>query len=395
MSKRRKKSSYVIVAMYILYFMCCVVLYYRQSIQLDGKYYSDLMLHIEFGLSGKDNYSIVYFLYKILYNITQNTWLISLFLAGVSVGTVGLTFCILRYFLSENNIDISDEKIHLFSFFGCFAMSIYVPGIYEYSYYGTISGQAWHNSTYIIMRALGIWVLLLYFKIEKIYLNKKVEFKLVISFIIGLIIVNMVKPNFILAFAPVMGIKLFIDMISNRRILNKKYFYRIVLFGCMVLPSISILLFQSYILYNPQSKNGIAIDVGYTLCQIGNPFMKIVLGLTFPILVLLYCYKDLFRDRIYSTAWGIWGISFLEYFLFVETGFRKNHGNFSWGMMFGTFFLFVVSIYKFMQYDCKVECQKNRNTKWYMKILNIVLICHVMSGVYYFVHLFIGGDYGI
>ena len=167
---KKKKVNYAILVMYLLYFLCCLMLFYRQSIQWHGKYYSDLKLHIEFGLTGKDNYSIVYVLYRVLYNISNNTVLIAVFLAAVTTLTVIIVYYALKYFMSIHNVVISNDVLHVYSFVASFAMSICIPQIYQYSYYGTLSGQAWHNSTYLLMRMLGIGIVILYFKIEKNYL---------------------------------------------------------------------------------------------------------------------------------------------------------------------------------------------------------------------------------
>lgn len=391
-----KKDKLVTYIMYLLYFVCCIILFYRQSIEWGGKYYSDLPLHIEFGLTGKDNYSIIYFLYKIFYQICNSTWIIVLFLALVTVVTVRMTYYTFDYFFKTQNLKCSSLSLNILAFISTFTMSIRIPDIYPYSYYGTLSGQAWHNSTYLIMRLVGIGVLLLYFNMEKTYLTQNVRKGQAIAFIFSLIVINAIKPNFILLFAPYMALKLLIDLIKFKKDIKIK-FKRIVMFGSCVLPSVVILLIQNQILYGQDTGNGIAIEIGYTMRKIGNPVMMVILGLSFPLLVLVVNYKELIYDKIYGSIWAMWLIAFLEYFLFVETGARKNHGNFSWGMMFATYMLFIASIYKFF---CNYEILKSRKgsslkSKMYIVLAFGLLFCHFISGIYYFIHLLLGGTYGI
>lgn len=392
----KKEKKWVTSLMYLLYFMCCVILFYRQSIEWRGKYYSDLPLHIEFGLTGKDNYSIVYLLYKVLYQICDNTWIIVLFLSLVTVLTVKMTYYAFEYFFRTQHLNYSSLGLNVLAFISTFTMSIRIPYLYPYSYNSTLSGQAWHNSTYLIMRLVGIGILLLYFNLEKTYLIQNIRKGQAIAFAAALILVNAIKPNFILLFAPFMAIKLLVDLIKFKEDIKIK-FKRIVMFGSCVLPSITILLIQNQILYGKDTGNGIAIEIGYTMREIANPIMMVILGLAFPLLVLLKNHKELIYDKIYGSIWGMWVIAFLEYFLFVETGLRKNHGNFSWGMMFATYMLFVVSIYKLICNHAALKKEKaaSLRSKVYMASAYGILFCHLISGLYYFVHLLLGGTYWI
>lgn len=391
-----KNSKYIISIMYIIYFISCLLLFYRQSIEYGGKYESDLILHIEFGLTGQDNYSIVYIIYGFLYRLFNNTWLIAGFLAVVTVATVKVTAYVYKFLFKTKNIEISYFELNILAFISTFVMSIYIPHIYEFSYYGTLSGQAWHNSTYLLMRILGLWILIIYFKIDFVYLSKGVNKKAALLFSGLLILINAVKPNFFLAFAPFMAIRLFLDLINGKGdiLLRLK---RIVVFGSCVLPSVLVLLIQNQIIYGGNSGNGIAVDIGYTISKVGHPVFKVFVGLAFPLFVLVVKYREIIQDRIYGSICGIWGVSFLEYVFLIETGFRKNHENFAWGMMFGTYILFVVSIYKFIHNYKEIRAERNLKLteRIYFMLGCLLLLCHVLSGLYYFAHLLLGGRYGI
>lgn len=394
--KNNKYNIYIMDMMYIIYFICCLILFYRQSVEYGGKYESDLILHIEFGLTGKDNYSIVYILYGLLYRIFDNTWMIALFLAVVTVLTVKVTSYVFEFLFKTQKTEISTFGLNILAFVSTFVMSIYIPYIYEFSYYGTLSGQAWHNSTYLLMRILGLLILVLYLKLDSVYLSEGLDKRSALLFTVMLIVINAVKPNFFLAFAPFMAIRLFIDLLSSK-VDIKVRFKRIIIFGCCVLPSVFVLLIQNQIIYGGDNGNGIAIEIGYTISKVGHPVFKVFVGLAFPLLVLIKDHKDIIRDRIYGSMWGIWTTAFLEYVFLVETGFRKNHENFAWGMMFGTYILFIVSIYKFIcdHMNARAKGCVSMKDRAYIIAGYILLLCHVVSGIFYFGHLLLGGRYGI
>lgn len=384
-----KKDTFLkklFLVLYLVYGGCCTILYYRQSIMYKGNYYSDLMAHIRSGISKKHSYSIATKIYGILYNITKDTRLIAVFLAFVSVFTLFGVYFMLKTFLERQGVRYSSSVLLMYSLACGFTMSVFVPSLYPHSYIGTISGQAWHNSTYLQMRFLGLLIIILYFKIEEMYLERIVLWQALL-FVFGLIVVNLIKPNFILAFAPMMAINLCIDLVSVKLPMKNKL-RQIILFGLCVLPSLVVLLIQNQVLYSGDSESGIAIDIGYSFLRTGNPYAKIILGLAFPLIVLFMNYKDVTKDKIYGSIWMMWLVSFCEYGIFIETGKRMNHGNFAWGMIFCTFLVFVISVYKIL---CNQEQRKIR--KGYYYLAYGVFVCHVISGLYYFVQLMQGESY--
>ena len=385
-NKKERLLTIIIIIFYVCYGFSCAILYYRQSIQYGGEYYSDLVAHIRSGGDGKSSYSIAYKILGVLYDITDNTKLIAIYLSVVSLLTVWATYEILKFFVKMQKIYIANSLLHICSILCCFAMSINIPYIYPNAYIGTITGQAWHNSTYLQMKLLGIFIIFLYFKMRETYMES-ISISQAIVFIGSLIFINMIKPNFILAFAPMMAICLAIDLFTAKTPLRKR-FRQIILFGSCVLPSLIVLLVQNQILYKGNSDGGIAIDIGYSFLRTGNPYAKILLGLAFPLIVLIFNYKDLIYDKIYGSVWLMWIISFVEYGVFIETGKRQNHGNFAWGMIFCTFLLFVISIYKLI---CNRDQKKNNITYYYISLF--ILVLHVLSGMYYFLHLLRGGTY--
>lgn len=387
-SRINRFFQFMVILFYIGYGVSCGILYYRQSIQMGGNYYSDLVAHIRSGVYGEGGYSIAYKILGMFYKISGDTRLVAVFLAVVSCLTVFGVYYVLKKLLESQNIAVPPVMVHLYAWACSFAMSIYVPGVYEHFYGGTITGQAWHNSTYLQMRLLGIFLLLLYFTMQKTYL-KHIKLSSAAVFMVGLIVINMIKPNFILAFAPMMAVNLCVDLFAVHMPFQEK-FRQIFLFGACVLPSLVVLLIQNQLLYHGEdSESGIAVDIGYSFLRSGNPYAKILLGLAFPLFILCFHYRELIRDRIYGSIWLMWGISFLEYLVFVETGKRQNHGNFAWGMIFSTFMVFVISIYKM----ASSRQGGDKQGKIYYIGAYGLLALHTISGLCYFITLLQGQTY--
>lgn len=128
-NKQIKEQTYKVIAIvfYLIYGISCFVLYYRQSIGFGGKYDSDLMLHIQSGISAKNSYSLSTNLLGILYRITDDTKLVAAFLTLGSLITVAGVYWMFQYLLKRKNIEISSGGLQLCSLLCCFVMSIYVP----------------------------------------------------------------------------------------------------------------------------------------------------------------------------------------------------------------------------------------------------------------------------
>jgi hypothetical protein len=73
------------------------------------------------------------------------------------------------------------------------------------------------------------------------------------------------------------------------------------------------------------------------------PSLSILLGIAFPLVVVMLYPIGVWRDRVLVLAWATLGIAIAQYALFAETGDRRMHGNFIWGMVAADQVLFVAS----------------------------------------------------
>lgn len=364
-------------------FILSTYLFYNQA---KGQFPSDLIAHIESALEsdGLDGqYTITKPIYKFIYNYLGGNLGIAILLSITTIATIAITEKMLKYYVKEEN----EFKLWGYAIILNFVIAIFIPGISKNWNVGFQEPTEWHNSTYTIMKFLGIIAILAYFKIEKNYINK-INFKDWIIFSILLTLINLVKPNFILSFAPAMLVFLIIDFCRN--IKNKKAILNMVIFGSAVLISLSVLVYQSVVLYGEDSESGIAIGFMKVLRQYNkHPILSLFQSLAFPLFILATNFKTIIKDRKHSFIWVMNTIALGEFLFLSETGARSGDGNFDWGYSFTLMLVFISSV----AILSKVKNEKTKN-KIYIAFAYILLMLHLISGLIYFYRLLCGKTYG-
>lgn len=371
-----------IAVFYMVYGYLCAKMLFRQSVGYDGKYISDLPAHINSGLT-RTGYSLMEVILGDLVGYTGKYKLVGIFLALLMMATIFVTWKLLKMVAPKAD----PLLLHVGAILCNFAMALYLPMFNDYRYLGVQSGNIYHNSTYIGMKFLGMVMLYLYFSYESIY-ESGLSRQQWGRFAGVLILVNMIKPNFFVCFAPAMGIYLLIDLIRKKG----KTFSQIFMFGLAVIPSVAVLLVEYKLLFPADSgAGGIVIDPGYCLfLRARTPVMAILQTMAFPLWMLVGHIKDLKKDRHFGFSWMILLISFLEYFFICEDGIRKDHGNLSWGYCYGIYVVFVISVAKL--------CTDLKERKWqehrlYYSGAGLLLLGHVIYGLQYFSIMLQGGSF--
>lgn len=320
-------------------------LYLRQAIHYPGRlgaYESDLPAHIHEGRAGT-GYSLMEKSFGFLMNtLKTNEKAVALWLAFLTVATVWVTYLIMKNLFPEGNKTI----LHLLAFAAMFWMPIYLPQLNPHRYLGLQSGSVWHNSTYLGMRFAAMLLLLFYFRYQDTYMER-FRAKEFMWFTVLLVFANLMKPNFILCFAPAMALMLLTDCIGQK---GKKLKQQI-LFGIPVLISLAVVAYETLVLFAGENGgSSILIDFAFSLkLRTEHPAIALLQSSIFPLVVLLGNWKDLKTDRRFRVCWLTWLTALVEYLLLCEDGPRKYHGNFSWGYCFALFLVFVISVVWFYQ----------------------------------------------
>lgn len=343
--KREKALKTGLWALIFIYGISCVFLYYKQTFHVEGMpYESDLPYHISMAVDDHWFYSLTAILYQVFFLTPFGNLLTAIFLGAVSVATIYVTYLVLLEIGKKCKLSNCSEALLLFAAFLCnVAMPFYLKWAHYQRYIGYQSASIWHNSTYQCMKLFGILAFLFYLRLEEKYrdgLTGKEWFLMAVLFALG----SAVKPSFLMVFAPIMAIYLLVDLF------HKVKFSKIFLFGLTVIPSLVVILWQNMVLFGEDTGNGIIIAYAHTMSLHGtHPKVSLVLSVAFPLFVLLFLWKELFKDKWYLFSWLVWGNGLLQYMFLAEEGRRARDGNFTWGYSFGIFLILIFSVIKVIQ----------------------------------------------
>ena len=204
---------------------------------------------------------------------------------------------------------------------------------------------------------------------------------------VPLLFATAIKPNFLLAFSFTLLAVLILDFVRN--FFDKQKFFNMIKMATTVFPACFALLLQAVILYGPTeegaAESGLIITWGATLLEGGvlPLVMKVVCGLSFPIMIYILGHKQL--DKQERFVYLMYLITFIQVHMLGESGARATHGNFTWGIYNSAYILLIYTIAFFMEhYNIK-------NNKAVCVIGWGVLALHLISGIMYFVLLLAGG----
>lgn len=386
--KTKKYAVWLLWAGIAVYGGLCLYLFYMQSIQpldYDNRYFqSDLPYHISMIIDDGWYYSFTAYIYQLLYALAGGgTALIAVFLAAVTVLAIALTERLLRMLLGRRGQDA-------LTLGGAFALNLVMPFFWtyagQYRYVSYQSGNIWHNSTYQCMKLLALAAVIVYGRVEAGY-RERVTAGQWAALAALLFVCTGVKPSFLTVFAPVLAVKLLLDLLWKKVPLKQVF-----LLGSTVLPACGVILWQNMVLFGADTGHGIDFSPWYTFSLHANKTKLAVLcSIAFPLAVLLFSFRELWRDKDYLFVWGMTAVGFLEALCLVETGSRSRDGNFLWGYCFAIFLVFAVSFEKWLQF------WKKRGQGLFYKVAFGVSGCvfayQVFCGAYFFARLLRGETY--
>lgn len=386
MGKEKMKSSRLLVqGLVLLYGAACLWLFYRQSVadlNVDGiiAYQSDLPLHISMIVEDGWYYSFTAYAYKLLHMLFGGTTAgIALFLAAIAVATIYVTEQAACIF---GGLQEKSWQTLLFALCTNLVMPVYVENAGVYRYISYQSANIWHNSTYVCMKLFALMTFVYYRKLEVKY-REGITVKEWLTFAALNVITTGIKPSFLLAFSPIMGIFLLVDLFK------KVPFKRIFIFGSAMLPSGVVVLWQNMVLFGADTGNGMTLNPWYTFSLHANrPKVTAIMSLLFCGVVIAATIKDVWKEKMYLFTVLMAALGFLEALCLVESGSRSVDGNFLWGYSFCLFALFLYTGVKWLRYPKKTAVQK-----CIFAGLSIVYFAHLCCGTEFFIRLVCGESY--
>ena len=389
MSDKKKTSVVLNIAALVLtalYFALCIFLYYKFMGWTEGAVYeSDLPAHISLAVDDGLIYSLISI---IIIGLSKSGTLIVLpvLLAMFALLSV--------FFTAELLIEVSDKKISsnaaiLLALLLNIVMPCYIKGLSDGRYMGMHASSIWHNSTYLMMKWLGLWTILIYLRLEK-NISKKLTLESYTFFVIILTLTTAAKPNFFLAVTPAMFVFLIADLIQKKAPAKKLFFL-----ASSIIPSIAVMLYQNKALFNAGAGgNGIEIVPGRAMsAHTGYLIPVSILSIAFPLMILLLHIKEIFKNRYMLFAWLCAGCGYMQYFLFSEKGSRNMDANFSWGYAFTIILIFGISLVTWINDIRNIKEDKSVIKKAYLGASTLVLGYHAYCGVLFFIRLCMGVSY--
>lgn len=346
---------------------------------------SDVPFHVEFILkfSSKHAFPAYSLWYRLVYAFSgfSDSYMV---LASTSIILLTLLvsakYLISYYILSK---DCSNKTmITLISF----ALIFVMPVISYYScsntasvcinnvhvYLGNIAPNQWHNSTLILAMPLNL--ILFYFSVKNIKSEKLSSF-IVIG---GLTMISILcKPNYALAFIPVLCTVIFISNVKAQQ-----YLRAIIKCSLIAFPALLTLAYQWYSTYinNDLFAPGAKIIIApFFVWSNYSPHIVIslLLSVAFPILVLLFYFRKM--DSYLKLSWLTFIVATFIMATFAEF---PNWGawNFLWGAIAANYILFLYSANLLLK----------QPIDWKSKLAYAVFGLHFVTGLLLLAGFFIG-----
>lgn len=265
---------------------------------------------------------------------------------------------------------------------------IYLPGI-RYNYLGVFTANPFHNATYMAARPFALLAFLWYVKLLDVYesdersTGHRADY---ILFSLFLLLATMTKPSFTVVLVGTAGLimlyRLFRSRFNNLR--------GTLLLGLTFLPTFADLLYQYRGVFVPgEGEEG---GIGFCFGNIWRLYCDNIplaagLAVGFPVLTLLLNFREIKKDTLLRLSWQIYLMGFAMAFLLYEKGFRAPDFNFSWGYMYGIFFVFFGSLKTLLRASAEGKRPGLLILQW------LAFLWHLSCGLYYFSGIFGGQMY--
>lgn len=394
---QRKFVNHVFFCILLLtYLAVTFFLFYRQCINYNGGYRSDMPAYIQ-EIQGIDSgydfpYPILFFTgqFFLLFTTPQYAMAIASMLLN------GLTAIMLKHYFDKA---LSKEWLSsLLTFSLLFASMLYpltylgrynpLGEDYLYRYFGTFTPNPYHNATYLAARPFTIPVFFLFADILDFYEKENKWFHPKYLFMgLFLLFATMTKPSFTLIFVATAGLIMLFRLIRSRFRGTKAFFQC----GIWFIPTFGALLYQYAGVFQPQAEET-EKGIGFRLFAAWWPTVcdnipgVILLATAFPLSVLLFCVIHKKIPKILQFTWQFFLIAMATLACLYEKGPRLADVNFAWGYMHGLFFLYVVSLMIVARYTLQ-----HKQPVWQLTIQWLVYGLHLICGLDYFRVLLQGG----
>lgn len=388
----------IIFSVYLYRLVVCQAIYAGQT----NGYYSDIIAYITEIDGTNTKYNFAYPLFFLTGRFFKLFFPTGQAAALTVVLYNGLTLIATKYYMEKAVIKDGDTEnkvfIHIIVSFVSAACSImamwWLPRFGKFKllhkdqvYYGTFTGNPWHNATYIATKPFSIVAFFSFTELLEQY-EEKIDIKKAIIFSLSLFLSAMAKPTFNLVLISAAGIILLYRLI-RAKFANLK---QSLALGACFFPTFAAMLIQyadMFVSKSPDDVQGIKLS-WFEVWKLQNPHIPeaVFYANVFALIGVIFFAKDFAKDCRYRFTLLFFGVSFLEAGLLCEKGIRFPDFNFSWGYMHGIFFFGLISATKLLEKSLK------KGIKWFwLVLLWSLFFSQVIAGALYFKGLYWGYDY--
>jgi hypothetical protein len=243
-------------------------------------------------------------------------------------------------------------------------------GLYYYGYIGLAN---YHNPTIHLLKPFALLCLILALKgLEK----AKNPWWVVAASAVLVVLSSLIKPNFILAFVPALGI------LSLYKLVRKQTIdLRLMIFG-FALPSIAVLLWQYAITYQGGDYGNRIAIAAFALESAYSKFLfpKFLLSSLFVLQGLWIFRKTLIRDNLLFLGWMTLVIGVLQNYLLIENGPEMLSGNFRWSGQIALFLMVVI----LARHSARYFIADNQGKIWQKALGLGTYLAHLAGGIVYY-----------
>ncbi len=409
MNNKDKRAQVLFVALTIFYSFIMFVLFYRQCVEYQGLYLSDMKAYIQEAQGIDSGYS---FPYPIMF------WIARVFmifmnpkLAMACTVTVlnSLSLILVKYYMDIYVKDMLEKEgrkwnakwdvlISALSVSLLFVSMLYAPrghGFFGFDYIYRCSGSytpnPFWNATYLATRPFSIVSFFSGIHLLDSY-EKQMDKRDWIVFAVSLLLTTMTKPSYTLvavgAFAVIMLYRFIKSRFGN--------FKQSVAFGLTFIPAGCALLYQYAGVFTGTNSMGEETGIGFGIgtawsLYSNNIPLSIFMATAFPLGVLVINLPRLKDTTWFRHGWQIWFSGFVMLLCLFEKGFRLPHMNFSWGYMHGLFFVFMVSVLMLL----RNSIEKKGNIRTIIVTAGwLGYVWHLGCGIVYFLYIYSGQNSG-
>ncbi len=393
------------LSLLVLYSLLMYVLFYRQCIQYNGAYVSDMEPYIMVvkGLEQPFSYPypLMFSLARALTVFFTAERAMAFTLTLLNTLSVWITGQYLRRFIKEELKARQREMTFGWHFLGYgLTLSLYFVSMLYLPYsvstvaglsrcVGTYTPNPLWNATYLATRPFSVISFFEGAKLLEKY-ERGAKLKEYPLFAASLLLGALAKPSFTLVAIAVYAVILLYRFIKSRgrNLLKSLYF------GICVLPAGFVMIYQFFGVFSGSDYTGESAGIGLSPGEIwslysSNILLSILLGNAFALFILLMNRDKLKTVPWFRHAWQLWLSGVLMFFFLYEKGFRASHGNFAWGYMHGMFFVFLAGLMMLVQNTLSAEKKKD---KCCVCVGWLLYAAHLVCGVHFFLYMLAGHD---